>query len=104
MSVDFFASSLSSFRTFLRLAITSYEGSKPSSTSTPSLLLGRSRTCPMDAMIWNELPRNPARVRVLAGDSTMSKSLGITALSLGRQVLHPHRTPQAERYDYRCRR
>ena len=31
-------------------AITSYDGSKPSSTSTPSLLLGRSRTWPIEAM------------------------------------------------------
>ena len=31
------------------VAITSYDGSNPSSTSTPSLLLGRSRTWPIDA-------------------------------------------------------
>ena len=45
-----FAASFSSLRTFLRLAITSYDGSKSSSMSTPSLLLGRSRTWPIEAM------------------------------------------------------
>ena len=44
-----FAASFSSLRTFLRLAMTSYDGSKPSSTSTPSLLFGRSRTWPIEA-------------------------------------------------------
>jgi hypothetical protein len=49
MSVASFAALLSSAITFLRAAIGSYTGAKSSSTSTPSLLFGRSRTCPIDA-------------------------------------------------------
>ena len=49
-SDTFCAASFSSLRTFLRLAMGSYTGTKPSSTSTPSLLFGRSRMCPIEAM------------------------------------------------------
>ena len=48
-SVAVFAASCNSRMTFFRLAIGSYSGTKPCSTSTPSLLFGRSRMCPIDA-------------------------------------------------------
>src|SRR5437762_1483545 len=41
--------------------------------STPSLLLGRSRTCPLEARTSNPEPRYLPIVRALAGDSTMTR-------------------------------
>ena len=44
-------------------------------TSTPSLLLGRSRMCPMDALTSKPGPRYFPMVFALAGDSTITKLL-----------------------------
>src|SRR3954469_165995 len=41
--------------------------------STPSLLLGRSRTCPLEARTSNPGPRYFPMVRALAGDSTITR-------------------------------
>src|SRR5687767_6737819 len=50
-----------------------YEGWKPCSTSTPSLLLGRSRTCPFEARTSKPAPRYFPMVRAFAGDSTITR-------------------------------
>src|SRR5690349_5958407 len=52
-----------------------YEGRNPFSMSTPSLLLGRSRTCPLEARTSKPGPRYFPMVRALAGDSTMTRFL-----------------------------
>src|ERR1043166_5215184 len=41
--------------------------------STPSLLFGRSMTCPTEAFTWKSLPKYFSSVRALAGDSTMTR-------------------------------
>src|SRR5882672_5476216 len=41
--------------------------------STPSLLFGRSRTCPFEARTSNPGPRYLPMVRAFAGDSTMTR-------------------------------
>ena len=67
---SFFSSFISS-----RLSLTGiYCGSKPCSISTPILLLGRSRRCPMDAVTLYPLPRYFSIVLAFAGDSTMTSS------------------------------
>src|SRR3990170_997840 len=50
-----------------------YLGTKPPSMSTPREPLGRSLTWPMEARTSYPEPRKPARVRALAGDSTMTR-------------------------------
>jgi hypothetical protein len=50
-----------------------YSGEKLLSTSTPSLLLGKSLRCPTDAMITKSLPTNFLRVLTLVGDSTIRR-------------------------------
>ncbi len=57
--------------------ITSYSGRKPFSTSTDSFFLGRSRTCPRDALTIYLSPRYLLIVLALAGDSTTTKSFPI---------------------------
>src|SRR5580765_827553 len=53
----------------------SYCGSKSLSTSTPSLLFGRSMTWPLDASTMKSLPRNLFSVLDLVGDSTTTRFL-----------------------------
>src|ERR1041385_4022938 len=57
--------------------MTVYSGSKSPSTSTPSLFLGRSRTCPMEAMTLKSRPKYLLIVFAFAGDSTMTSALAI---------------------------
>jgi hypothetical protein len=52
-----------------------YSGAKLLSTSTPSLLLGKSLRCPTDAMTTKSLPMNFLRVFTLVGDSTIRRDL-----------------------------
>jgi hypothetical protein len=52
-----------------------YSGAKLLSTSTPSLLLGKSLRCPTDAMTTKSLPMNFLRVLTLVGDSTIRRDL-----------------------------
>ncbi|MNV86715.1 hypothetical protein D3C71_1807680 [compost metagenome] len=70
--LTFLLASLSSFNTepFPRMVM--YLGLKPFSTSTPIWLLGRSRTCPIDAFTIYLLPKYLPIVFALAGDSTMT--------------------------------
>src|SRR6516162_9384491 len=53
----------------------SYWGSKSLSTSTPSLLFGRSMIWPLDASTMKSLPRNLFSVLDLVGDSTTTRFL-----------------------------
>src|SRR5262252_6200427 len=52
-----------------------YSGVKLSSTSTPSLLFGRSMMWPLDASTMKSLPRNLFSVLDLVGDSTTTRFL-----------------------------
>src|SRR5437867_3573524 len=52
--------------------IGTYSGSKSRSTSTPSLLLGRSMMWPFEATTVKPRPRNLVSVRDLVGDSTIT--------------------------------
>src|SRR5262245_10003134 len=65
--------------TFFLSRRTTYSGSKPFSTSTPSLDLGRSMTCPTDAFTVNPDPRYFLIVRALAGDSTTTSDFPLTS-------------------------
>src|SRR5712691_3218904 len=67
------AAALSSSRTFLRVGRISYSAANPFLTSTPSVFLGRSRTCPMEAFTWKSFPRYLLIVFALAGDSTITR-------------------------------
>src|SRR6267143_608432 len=62
-------------RTFSLPGMTMYSVSKSLSMSTPSVLLGRSLTCPSEASTVKPLPRYFWMVFALAGDSTMTKPL-----------------------------
>src|SRR5256885_15548666 len=55
----------------------SYSGSKLFWTSTPRPFDGRSLICPIEAFTTKSLPRYLLIVFALAGDSTMTKFLGI---------------------------
>ena len=57
-----------------------YFGSKLLSIFTPSWLLGRSRTCPLDATTLYLLPKNLPIVFAFAGDSTMTSVSDIAFL------------------------
>src|SRR5690606_303039 len=72
--------------TFCLSGSTTYWGWEPSSTSTPSLLLGRSRTCPIDAMTLKSRPRYLLMVFALAGDSTTTRALAMKPLCLRTQI------------------
>src|SRR5213593_2289035 len=66
---------------------------KPLSTSTPSLLLGKSLMCPTEALTVYPLPRYLPIVFALAGDSTMTSDEPISwhtlhQSSLRFQALH----------------
>src|ERR1700693_2331755 len=50
-----------------------YCGTKPCSTSTPSLLVGKSRTWPKQARTVKPRPRNFSMVLALAADSTTTR-------------------------------
>src|SRR5580700_7388455 len=69
------ASFFSLATTFSLPGITTYSVSKSFSTSTPSVLLGRSLTWPSDASTVKPLPRYFWMVFALAGDSTITKPL-----------------------------
>src|SRR5580692_943231 len=69
------ASFFSFATTFSLPGITTYSVSKSFSTSTPSVLLGRSFTWPSDASTVKPLPRYFWMVFALAGDSTITKPL-----------------------------
>src|SRR5689334_15905639 len=77
MSVASLAASFSSLMTFTLVGSTTYSGSNLASTSTPSLFLGRSRTCPIDAITLKSRPRYLLIVFAFAGDSTMTSDLAI---------------------------
>ena len=66
--------------TFFRAGIATYSGLNPASTSTPSLFLGRSRICPIEATTRKPEPRYLLIVRALAGDSTMTNDFAILPL------------------------
>src|SRR2546425_11406295 len=68
--------------TFFRAAIDSYCSSKSLSTSTPSLLFGRSRMWPIDATTLNSRPRYLLMVFAFAGDSTTTSAFAIELLML----------------------
>src|SRR5436190_22111558 len=72
---------------FLRPGRISYVGLKSFFSSTPRLRLGRSRTCPIDALTVKLRPRNLLIVFALAGDSTMTSDLPKKTL------LRPRRGP-----------
>ena len=72
----FFSSSMTS----LRAATGIYSGAKPFSMSTPSLFLGRSRRCPMEAITLYCPPRYFSIVRAFAGDSTITRSFFACAI------------------------
>src|SRR6478736_3742422 len=78
MSVTSLAASLSSLSTFFRDSSDSYVSSNPLSTSTPSLLFGRSRMWPIDAITLTSRPRYLLMVLAFAGDSTTTSVLAIS--------------------------
>src|SRR5574341_1874875 len=59
--------------------IVTYCGVKSRSTSTPSLLVGRSLTCPTEAITVYPRPRYLVMVLALAGDSTMIRDFAMPA-------------------------
>src|SRR5579864_7509847 len=69
------ASFFSLATTFSLPGITTYSVSKSLSTSTPSVLLGRSFTWPSEASTVKPFPRYFWMVFAFAGDSTMTKPL-----------------------------
>src|SRR5688572_30154152 len=75
--------SLSSLMIFDLSRGTRYVGAKSSSTSTPNVLFGKSRTCPIEARTVYPDPRYLPIVRAFAGDSTMT-SLPRPALVVAR--------------------
>src|SRR5690349_15855234 len=79
MSETDLAASLSSFTTLALVGITTYSGANLSSTLTPSLFLGRSRTCPIDAITLKSRPRYFLIVFAFVGDSAMTSVLAIPA-------------------------
>src|SRR5438874_13131886 len=81
MSDASLAASLSSLMTFLREARDSYCSVKSLSMSTPSLLFGRSRICPIEATTLKPAPRYLLMVFALAGDSTTTSAFAIPAFS-----------------------
>src|SRR5438477_1097658 len=60
--------------------IVTYSGLKECSTSIPSVLFGKSRTCPIEARISYLPPRNRPSVLALAGDSTMISGFAMSVL------------------------
>src|SRR6266404_8008198 len=70
------ASFFSLLRTFSLPGMTTYSVSKSFSMSTPSVLLGKSFTCPSEASTVKPRPRYFWIVLALAGDSTMTSALG----------------------------
>src|SRR5687767_5403574 len=68
------AAFLSSDRVLVLPLMVTYLGSKPRSTSTPSSLVGRSRTWPMVAFTSYPAPRYFPMVFALVGDSTMTRA------------------------------
>src|SRR5207245_733698 len=80
MSLASFAASFSSLITFLRERIDSYSSVKSLSTSTPSLLFGRSRMWPIDATTLKSRPRYLLMVFAFAGDSTTTSDFAIELL------------------------
>src|SRR5580692_3169617 len=62
-------------RIFSLPGITTYSGSNSLSVSTPSVLLGRSMTWPIEASTVKPLPRYFSIVFALVGDSTITKPL-----------------------------
>src|SRR5688500_19488990 len=83
---DFSAAFLRSSRTFFFVGETTYCGLKFFLGSTPSLDLGRSRTCPIEAFTRNLEVRYFWIVFTLVGDSTMtSERLAATRLSCPRR-------------------
>ncbi len=77
MSV-FLAASRKSLITSPLPLIVMYLGLNPCSTSMPNWLLGRSRTCPMDALTTYFRPSILLIARALAGDSTITRTLVIS--------------------------
>ncbi len=65
----------------MRVGRISYSAANPFLTSTPSVFLGRSRTCPMEAFTVKSFPRYLLIVFALAGDSTITRFLATSLLS-----------------------
>jgi hypothetical protein len=62
--------------------IVRYLGAKSCSTSTPSVDLGKSRTCPTDALTTKRGGKNFLMVLAFVGDSTMISGF-VATLVLG---------------------
>src|SRR5919108_779186 len=77
MSDASLAASFNSLMTFFLDAIDSYSSAKSFSTSTPSLLFGRSRMCPIDATTLKSRPKYLLMVFAFAGDSTTTSAFAI---------------------------
>src|SRR6478735_6132855 len=82
-SLASFTRARSSLTTCLPRSVNSYVGLKPLSTSIDKPLLGRSATWPTDARTSYALPRNLEMVFAFAGDSTMTRGLGMARVLLG---------------------
>src|SRR5256885_2977577 len=67
------ASFFSLAKTFSLPGMTTYSGSKSLSVSTPSVLLGRSMTWPIEASTVKPFPRYFSIVFAFVGDSTITK-------------------------------
>src|SRR5919204_6991579 len=98
MSVASLAASLSSLSTFFRDSSDSYVSSKPLSMSTPSLLFGRSRMCPIDATTLKSRPRYLLIVFAFAGDSTTTNAFAIELDLLPRHPALRHQAPFVSPY------
>src|SRR3954462_13305104 len=73
--------------TLPRLSRTSYSGTNVL-RSTPMPLLGRSRTCPIDAFTTKPSPRYLLIVLALAGDSTITRDLPLRCFAISNSVGH----------------
>src|SRR5437588_3310241 len=100
MSVASFAASFSCLMTFLRDGIDSYSSAKSSSTATPSLLFGRSRMWPIDAMTLKSRPRYLLMVFAFAGDSTTTSAFPIRSISTLARSVNPHESSAAHSRDF----
>src|SRR5258706_3700919 len=70
-----FAAALILARAWFLVRIGTYSGSKSFSMSTPNWLLGRSMTCPFDAITVKPRPRNLESVRDLVGAAPLTSDL-----------------------------
>src|SRR5437867_1778077 len=76
--------------------IGTYSGSKSRSTSTPSLLFGRSMMWPLEAITVKPRPRNLVRVRDLVGDSTITRDFALPGALVRAPALRSRVAPSLE--------